>query len=345
MMRYVMAVVGLSALLLSMSCSTSYESKGNHAYRAAKRASDDAKRMLEKEAYLYYRKAVKAHPDRIGRQLRNHFIEMTLTRAKMVLVEGSSNMDALPLFMEDIDSVLTADVDAHLRNQYADFLVLHADSCLANQKLFKAIELTAKAIKVAADPSPYQKRKDEMIVNLAKDNFEIGQMEYEQYKADKDVHALVRAEFRVKLALYYKPDYPGAAEFLSAIYKENKGNYSAYEAVVDDKPDTSIYNQINKYSILLAVPEINTAGGAVTAVVSMYNYSFNPLRLKAADFKLVNENGAEFPANTSSNLVKEILDQEMEVKMTLRFSGVSGTIKKLVYDAKDQDQYTEKYLN
>jgi hypothetical protein len=300
--------------------------------------------MLQKEAYMYYRKAVKAHPDKISRSLRNRFVEMTLTRAVMVLTEGSSNMDALPLFMDDIDSVLSADVDTKLRDQYAAFLALYADSVLANQKLFKGIGLINKAMSVAADPSPFKRKMDEMTSNLAKDNFEIAQMEYEQAKAEKLTEALVRAEFRVKMALYYNPDYPGAADFLSTIYTENKGNYSAYEAVVEDKPDTAIYRQINKYSILLAVPEISRAGGSVTAVTSMYNYSYNPLRLMAADFRLEDENGNKYPASTSSNLVKEILDQEMEVKMTLRFSGVSGKIKKLVYECCDGEQYTEKVL-
>jgi hypothetical protein len=72
----------------------------------------------------------------------------------------------------------------------------------------------------------------------------------------------------------------------------------------------------------------------------MYNYSYNPLRMTASDFFIVNENGDKFSAATSSNFSKEILDQEYEMKMTLRFGGVSGQIKKLVYES--GEQYTEK---
>jgi hypothetical protein len=342
MMRWLIAAVSLSALLLSMSCSTSYESKGNHAYKIALKTSGDKQRLLQKEAYLYYRKAVKAHPDRIGRALRNRFVEMTLSRATMVLTDGSSNMDAIPLFMEDLDSVLSQDVDSRLKDQYAQFLMLFADSSIANQKLYKGIGFLNKAITVAADPSPARKKLEEITGNLAKENFEIAEMEYEQFKAEKSTEALIKAEFRVKMALYYNKDYPGAQEFLGTIYKDNRSNYSAYEAVIDDKPDTVIYRQINKYLILMAAPEVSQSGSSVTAIVSMYNYSFNPLRLIASDFRLEDENGNKYPANNSSDLKKEILDQEMEVKMTLRFSGVSGKIKKLVYECCDGEQYTEK---
>ncbi|MBD3391927.1 MAG: hypothetical protein GF418_07655 [Chitinivibrionales bacterium] len=289
---------------------------------------------------MYYLQAVKAHPERISKQLRNRFVEMSLARAKLVLVEGSTQMDALPLLLEDIDSVLTADVESYLRNQYADFLILYADSNFANQKLYDGIGHLERAVEVAADKAQYTRKLEEVNSNLAKDNFEIAQMEFEQGKTEKDHEALVRAEFRTKLALYYDEEYPGAAELLSKIYKQNMPHYSAYEAVVTDKPDSNIYDQINKYDILLAVPELNRAGASATAIMSMYNYSYNPLRLRAKDFALVNEQGQKFPASTSSSIKKEILDQEHEVKMTLRFGGVQGSIQKLIYE--NGDHYTEK---
>ena len=60
-----------------------------------------------------------------------------------------------------------------------------------------------------------------------------------------------------KVALMYDKDYPGANELLSKLYQENRGTYSAYEAVVIDKPDTNIYDAVNKYDILLAVPVLS----------------------------------------------------------------------------------------
>jgi len=339
-MRWFLVVVSLSALVLTMSCASSYESKGNQAYKAAQRASGDAKRLLQKEAYIYYRKAMKAHPDRIGRQLRNRFVEMTLARAAMVLVEGSSNMEALPLFLEDLDSAMSADVEPFLRNQFADFCILLADSNFANQRLYKGLDLVEKSVKVASDPEPYKKRRESVISSLAKDNFEIAKMEYENGLAEKDHEALIRAEFRAKLAMYYDPQYPGAADLLSKLYQADLSYYSAYEAVVTDKPDSNIYDQINRYTILLAIPDVTRGGLSVTAIVNMYNYSYNPLRLRAEDFAIVDENGQVCKASTSSNLGKEILDQEMEVKMTLRFGCAGGRIEKLTYD--NGEQYTEK---
>jgi hypothetical protein len=336
MSRWFVVAASLSALILCMSCAPSYEGKGNQAYKAAQRASGDAQRLLQKEAYIYYRKALKAHPDRIGRQLRNRFIEMTLARANMVLIHGSSDMDAIPLFMTDIDSVLSADVESHLKTQYADFLLLLADSSFQNQKLYEGLSYITKAVDLAPDPAQYRQRLESVEGNLATDNLEIAKMEYEQYVAEKDHEALVRAEFRLKLALYYEKDLKEAQEMLSKVYAENRANYSAYEAVVNDKPDSNIYDQINKYDILLAVPELS--GG--TAIVNMYNYSYNPLRMRAKDFSLVNEAGAKFAAATSSKIPKEILDQEHEMKMVLRFPGAGGNIKKLVYE--NGEHYTEK---
>ncbi len=342
-MRYVVkAVISLIALILLVSCSSSYEAKGDAAYKAAQGAQGDEKRLLEKKAYMFYQQAIKAHPNKVNNRLLNRFVEMTLSRANMVLHEGSSNYDALPLYMDDLDSNMTAEVKPELKTQYANFIVKLADSSFTNQKIYKGLEYLDKALAIAPDKSAIQEKKDGVIENLAKDNFEMAKMEYEHGKKEKDHEALVRAEYYAKLALYYDENYPGAQELLSELYKQNLKTYSAYEAVVTDKPDSSIYYQVNKYDILLAVPTYKV-GRSVVAKVSMYNYSYNPLRVMSSNFALVDANGKKYSASKSSKIQKEILDQEHELdKMTLIFPKPRAKIKKLVYEYKDHR--SEKYF-
>jgi hypothetical protein len=75
-------------------------------------------------------------------------------------------------------------------------------------------------------------------------------------------------------------------------------------------------------------------------VVSIYNYSYNPLRLKSEQFSILDENGKEYTARPS-RIDPEILDQEHEAnKLKLSFPAPSGAISKLMY--KNAEHYTEK---
>lgn len=338
-------VLGLTALMMVSSCAPTYESKGNKAYKAAQNAQGDTKRRLEKEAYLYYRKAVKAHPDKINNQLRNRFVEMTVNRANMVLTEGSYDMDALPLFMEDIDSVMSPEVTAELKDQYAAFLVLMADSCFQNQKMYKGLRMLDKAADVAATAGPITERRAKATEGLASENFEMAKMEYENGIGKRgraeDTEALIRAEYHTKLAMYYEEDYPGAEELLSKLYRANLDKYNVYEAVVDDKPDTNVYDAVNKYDIFMAVTAVKKGKGT-TVKGKIYNYSYNPLRMRGTDFYLVNAKGDAVKASASSRIGKEILDQEVETDFVLYFPRLRGSVKKLEY--RNGDHFTEKFF-
>jgi hypothetical protein len=325
------------------SCAPTYESKGDKAYKAAQKMTGDAKRRLQKEAYLYYKKALKAHPNKVSNRLRNRFVEMTLERAELVLTEGSHDMGAIPLFMEDLDSSLSPEVNPEFKSKYAQFLALLADSNFANQKIYKGIRFLDKALKIAPDPSTIEAKRDKVVENLAKDNYEMAKMEYEgglgKKGKEEDTEALIRAEYHTKLALYYDEDYPEAGELLSKLYQKNLNRYSAYEAVVDDKPDSNIYDAVNKYDILLAVTDVKK-GGSVTVKGTIYNYSYNPLRLQPSSFTLVDENGNSYTATGSSRIDRDILDQEHETKFVLVFRKPSAPIKKLEY--KWKEHHTEK---
>jgi len=324
------------------SCSISYESKGDSAYRASQNAVGDVQRKLAKEAYIYYKKAVSAHPASIGLRLRNRFIETTLARAEMVLSEGSAEMDAIPLFVTDVDSMLNPEVDQQLRERYASFLATLADSCFQGRRLYEGIKLLDKSIETAINKAPFEQKKKAKMDNFAKENYEVAEIEMVNGKTNEEPEALIRAEFMVQVAMLYEPEYPGAKELLSELRKLNKGTYSAYLAVVTDKPDTTIFRQINKNSILLAVPVLEEAGRGATLKVEMYNYSPNPQRLRPTNFFVVDTDGKRYPGLPSSKIDKEIVDQEHEAKMILRFSKGGARIQKLVFEGDDKTDYSEK---
>lgn len=342
-MKYLLNIsICIIGLMLVISCTTSYESKGNKAYRNALSAADGSiKRIKFKEAYYYYKRAVDTYPNRIGFQLRNRFIEMTLKRAEMVLNEGSAGMDALPLFMKDIDKHLTADVDAQNKERYASFLVSLSDSSFSKLRLYEGLNLLGKAAGVATNKAPIEAKKKSKMDNFAQENYDAAELEMANGMANEDAEALVRAEFMVKVALMYDKNYPDAKRLLNDLYKENRGTYSAYEAVVTDKPDSNTYDAVNKYDILLAVPDL-MAGRNPVLKVEMYNYSCNPQRLRAKNFFIEDANGKKFYSLPSSNFGKEIIDQQHETKLTLRFRSSGAKIKKLAFESEDKEHYTEK---
>jgi septum formation topological specificity factor MinE len=330
--------------MMLMSCATSYEGKGNRAYRASKKATGDVQRKLRKEAFIFYQKAIKTHPDKINISLRNQYLEMALLRANMILTEGSVDMDAVPLLIKDVDNMLTPDVNEVNRESYAAFLVLYADSNFARSKLYKALNTLDKAVEVAVNKAPIEEKKKSKLDNFARENYDAAEIEMINGKTNEDAECLVRAEFIAQVALLYDKNYKEAKELLSEIRKENVGTYSAYEAVVIDRPDTNIFDQVNKYDILLAVPVMQVTGSSVLMKVEMYNYSCNPQRLRPRNYYIVDTNGKQFKALSSSNIDREIVDQEHEVKMKLRFRKSGAKIEKLVYESDDKEHYTEKYF-
>lgn len=343
-MRFFKTVICVAVLLMLMSCATSYEAKGNKAYRSSKNAVGDVQRKLRKEAYIFYQKAIKAHPDKINIKLRNQYIEMALLRANMILSEGTADMDAIPLLIEDLDNMLTPDVNETNKENYAKFLMLVADSSFARSKLYKGLNTLEKAIEVAVNKAPIEEKKQSILDNFAKENYDAAEIEMINGKTNEDAEGLVRAEFLAQVALLYDKNYKDAKELLSKLRVENVGTYSAYEAVVLDKPDTNIFDQINKYDILLAVPDLKVTGRSVLMAVEMYNYSCNPQRLRPRNYYIVDTKGKQFKALPSSKIDREIVDQEHEVKMKLRFRSAGAKIEKLVYESDDKEHYTEKYF-
>lgn len=342
-MKLFKTILAVSVMLLMISCQSQYESKGNSAYKASLKATGNIQKQKQKESYMYFKKHLEQKPAKLSMQFRNRFIEMALVRAEMVLIDGNSEMEAIPLFMSEIDSIMVDDIDPNIKDRYANYLTLLADSSFAKRKLYKGMNYLDKALKVAGDKTKLEEKKKSIIDNFAKENFEAAEIEMVNGKANEDSEAMVRAEFLVKVALHQDKNYPGAKEMLSKLYKQNRSTYSAYDAVVIDKPDTTIYQEINKYDILMAVPKATDRGKAAKLEVEIFNYSYNPIRLKPSAFYIEDSKGKKYYALKSSKFEKELLDQEMETKMVLNFKKGSAKIKKLVYDSKDNgEHYTEK---
>lgn len=334
-------LTGMGVLALMMSCSTGFEGKGDDAYKISQRLQGEEKRYQQKMAYMMYDKAVKSKKDKISPKLRNRYVEMILVRAGMVLNEGAANSDAIPLFIEDLDKYLTPDVSPELKQQYASFLVQLADTNIANEQYVKALSTFDKAMSVANNKSVIEVKKNQLLSKIATDNYEMAEAEYKIAREDKDEEGFIKAEYYTLVSMLYDSTNAKAKKLLSDIYKENKATYSAYVRVIEGYSDTAIFKRVNKWDILLAVPVLQQKGSSVTSIINIYNNSYNPLRMKASDFKLVNESGKEFAAS-AARIEPEMLDQQHETKCKLTFNGVSGKIVKVIY--RNGDHYTEKNM-
>jgi len=336
---FVRIIIGLSLAAFVVSCGlASYEQRGNSAYKSAQKLNDYEKRMAQKTAYTWYQKALQTHPDKISNTLRSRFIEMSLVRAKMVLDEGSAQSDPIRFFMADIEKYLTADAAPNLRQEYALFLIQLSDSFSIRQNFQQALTTIDKAVSFAADPSSLVQVKQNLVGKVAKENFELAGVEYDNSKQNNDTAARVRAEYYCNMALMLQPDNKEAKELLSTLYKANLATFSQYPRVIENPPDTALFRKVNKFDILLAISGV--AGGGTGLTFSMRNFSYNPLRLKSENFFIVDEAGKRYQA-AAKKLEPEILDQEREATdIRLAFPKPAGKVAKLVYE--NGPHYTEK---
>ena len=333
-------LVGVGAAALLFSCTTGEEAAGDKAYDMAKKTSGDVRRTQLKTAYINYRKAVAANPNKVSTKLRNRFLEMCITRANMVLNEGSATMDAIPLLMEDIEAQLKDDADPALRQNYAAFLVQLGDSSAANDRFIDALKYYDRAIEKAADASPFRDKRAGVIKGVVKENTDKGRMLYDDGIKDKEggEESLIQAEYYAKVALYFDSTDANAQKLLSDCYKANLHSLSAFLSVITDYTDTVMFRKINKYDILLSITAIK--GG--TVLFRMHNNSFNPLRLRSENFYLIDKNGAKYQA-LPGKIDPGLLDQERMIEEgKLNFPAPKAEVKKLVYDNPDGPHYSEK---
>jgi hypothetical protein len=333
-------LVTLIVALVASCGLSSYEQRGDASYRRAQKLGGLQKRQEQKMAYTMYQRALTAHPDKISVRLRSRFLELSLARASMVLDEGSVSSDAIPLFRSDIEKYLESkDVPPKIRQDYALFLVQMADSFAVKERYQESLRHIDMAISYASDPASLIAKKQSLVGKVSKENLDVAQAEYENGKQNKDdAEASIRAEYYTLVAILFDSTNSDAVKLLSVLRKDNAGTYSAYLKAIQNIPDSSIFRKVNKYDILLAIPTV-TKGGNVGMEINMYNYSFNPLRMKAENFFLVDKAGKRYQA-MPAKFTPEILDQEHEGKYKLSFPRPADEIAKLVYE--NGPHYTEK---
>lgn len=331
-------VLGLCVLTFISSCGmASDEQRGNAAYRRAQKLEGGQKLVEQKMAYTMYQRAIDAHPDKISPQLRSRYIELSLLRAKQALNEGSVNSDAIVIHCRDVDKYLTKDAALPALNQdYALFLVQMADSFAVKEHFNLAMSFIEKAISYANDKTPFVTRRDELLKKVSKENIDLAQAEFDNGTQNTDdAEAFVRAEYYAVAALYFDSANAEAAKLLSTLRKKNVGTYSAYLRVIENIPDSAVFRKINKYDILLAVP--STKGSVYE--ITMYNYSFNPLKMKSEHFFAADKDGKRYKA-AAAKIEPEMLDQEHEAKFKLSFPLPAGQAARLIYD--NPPHYSEK---
>jgi len=339
MKKTILAVLGALICIVAISCSksASYEAQADKAYEQSKKATGYEQKMLEKRAYIFYQKYLQENSGKQGLtpKFKQRFLEITLNRANMVLVEGSYEMDAIHLFLADIDSIMTKDTPEELRQRYVDFLSTMADSCLARSQIDGALNWINKAASVSSNPATLDMKKKQIIKDYAAQYFDEAKNAYEQSKTDKDPELAIKAEYYALLVAVYDSSFEGLAPLLSELRKANVSTLSGYAKVVEGKLD----KRVNKYDILLAISK----NGKGSMTVSMFNNSYNPQRLKPENFYLVDESGKKYVAAPSSKIDPEILDTEHDTKkINLVFPSAPANPKKLVYE--NGEHYSEKIL-
>lgn len=336
MKKFLASLISVSFILILASCSnmSSDESKGDKAYNQSKKSQGLDKRILEKRAYIYYQRAYQAQPEKnkLNLRFKQRFLDMTINRALMVLTEGTQDMDAINLFIDDIDSMLTKDIVGVPRQQYGDFLVTMADSSISRNKLDDGLMWLSKAEGIVENPKSIIEKKKLLITDFAKQYFEMASQAFVEGKDAKDAEALVKAEYYIKLVMVYDSAFPGAKELLSNLYKTNVSTVSGYAQVIEGKLDP----RVNKFDIFFAI-----ISGTTSMNISMFNNSYNPQRMKPENFSLIDADGNKYVASPSSKIDPEILDTQRETKnIRLVFPKTKAPIKKLVYE--NGPHYSEK---
>jgi hypothetical protein len=335
MKKYALLICTAVMCMFLFSCSGSYESQANDAYNQSKHAQGYDKKILEKRAYIFYQKAMKETSRRnLSLTFKQHFLEITLNRADMVLSAGAYDMDAIHLFMEDLDSTIDKETPNEIKVRYANFLSAMADSCLGRGLVNDAIKWLTKAGTVGDNPAPYETKKNQITADFSKQYMGMAEDAFNQSKADKNPELAIKAEYYVLLAMVFDPKVKGGEQLLSDVRKANINTYSGYAKVVEGKLD----KRVNKFDILLAVAKTKSG-----MTVCMFNNSYNPQRLKSENFYLVDLKGQKYKAAASSKIEPEILDTQHETKtIKLSFPGAPApaNVKKLVYE--NGEHYSEK---
>jgi hypothetical protein len=340
-------VIFTALLLLSLTaCKSAEESKGDKAWKAAQGIENYAKKVLElKKAYTWYRQAVKkAGPTATG-ELKNKYLDATMTRIEIITENGGVNVDVISYLREDMESYIKdSTASSDIRDRYSKFLMDVADDYKEKGQLSLCMTNLSQAYEIAdKNKAAVQQKQEEISIEYATTQVDIAKDYLASAKKEKDIPDYIRADYFANAALYYDSTNSAAKAILKKTTKELISSYTAYVSVITEKPDTSLFKAINKNDILISAPTISTKGKTVSTKLVMFNDSYNAVRIKKENFFIEYENGKIVGA-TKFKSEKRLIDQEHEETMYVSFPKKSGKIKKIIFETRNKEHRSEKLL-
>lgn len=322
------------------------ETQGDKAWNEAQTLPESQKLMKQKEAYIHYVAAVEAASQKgaIPPELLNKYLRAMLARIEFIYENSDIDADAVQLLRVDIDEhILSA--DAENRDRYAKFLISIAEVYRGREDLTRCMKELDKALNIAADKSTVETMTKGTREAFAKTQLEIAKEYFATAKRSKDVLDFIRAEYYAKVALHYDSLNAGASNIVAQTRKELVDSYTAYVTAVTEYTDTTLFNMINATPILMKVA-VNQKRASTDLMVTLYNDSYNAIKLRPEMFILKLENGKKVAASTAK-FPKKLIDQSHDLEGTLTFNvgRNAGKINKLIFDNGDKNQYSEKFFH
>ncbi len=340
-MKKGITLTALAGILVLSSCKSGAENKADSAWKTAKTESNEGKKLMkQKEAYIYYQQALQKKGEKSKPQLMSNFILAAVARIEYIYETEGSQAQAIKFIRDEIEKFVEKEgVRADAKDAYATLVMKLADEARTNGKLTDCMALVETALRVAADKASITSTKNEITKDYITEQLTTAKIQLETGKKLKDVNELIRADYFTNVAINYDSTNADAKTLLSSVRQALLGAYTAYEAAIEFKSDTALYNRIDTNKILMAV---TTANGANLELM-VYNNGFNAIRLKPSNFTLVDETGATYPASTVK-AEKDFLEMEFETKASVSFPKPAGKIKAIVYSNEDKDLRGTKYF-
>ena len=340
-------VIFTALLLLSLAaCKSPEESKGDKAWKSAQSIDQYAKKVLElKKAYTWYRLAIKKAGTSASSELKNKYLDATMTRIEIITENGGVNVDVITYLREDMEGLIEdSTATPEIRDRYSLFLIDVAEDLKAKGELSKCMTTLNLAYNIADKNRPTIKSKqDEISKEYAATQLDMATDFLITAKKEKSTPDYIRADYYAHAAIYYDSTNTAAIKILKKTTEELKSSYTAYVSVITDKPDTALFKAINKYDILISAPTISAKGKVVKMKIVMFNDSYNAVRIKKENFFIEYANGKIVGAKSFKS-EKRIIDQEHEETMNIVFPKKSGKIKKIIFETRDKEHRSEKLL-
>ncbi len=271
-MKRIVSITAMAALLAFTGCKSGVEKKADSAWKAAQTLTHGEKLMKQKEAYIYYKQAMEQQKDNASVDLKNNYLLAALARIDFIYEAEGGNAQAIMFIREDIDKVIGGEeILASSKDAYSTFIMKLANDAQGAEDLSLCMSHLEKAIVHAADKSAPQSMKDDIAKEYSASQLDYAKELYATALKAKDVTDIIRAEYYAHVVLNYDPGNENAEKLLSTTRKKLLSVYTAFPSVIEDKPDTALYNRIDTTDILMAVPTVRAKGSKITLNVNVYN--------------------------------------------------------------------------